>query len=192
MKLANAMPEDKFTYKPTPPQRNYGEQILHIAEANVNQMGRLVPKAAAPTIDMKATAKAAILKALEESFDYGGAALKEQTDQTLLQPAETTRFDRFMGPSTRARVVSYIMGHTWDIYGQMVVYVPAQRHHAAGQSAAMRAARPPISPRLLPPSVMAGAGLLVRDLDGIVALDANPALRNLLITQSYHDLSLRA
>jgi uncharacterized damage-inducible protein DinB len=63
------------------------------------------------------------VKALEDSFDYGMAALKEQTDQTLLQPAEITRFDRFMGPSTRARAVWYVMGHTEDIYGQMVVYV---------------------------------------------------------------------
>ncbi len=123
MKLAAAMPEEKFGFKPTAPQRNYGEQILHIAQANVIQMGRLAPKTAAPDIDMKATAKAAILKALETSFDYGAAALEEQTDQSLLQPAETTRFDRFMGPSTRSRVVSYVMGHTWDIYGQMVVYV---------------------------------------------------------------------
>ena len=32
-------------------------------------------------------------------------------------------------------------------------------------------------------------GLLIADLDRIVALDDNPVLRNLLITQSYHDLS---
>jgi uncharacterized damage-inducible protein DinB len=123
MKLANAMPEEKFGFKPTPPQRSYGEQILHIAEANVIQMGRLAAKAPAPAVNMKATSKAEILKALEDSFDYGIAVLKEQTDQTMVQPAETTRFDRFMGPSTRVRVVSYVMGHTWDIYGQMVVYV---------------------------------------------------------------------
>ena len=123
MKLAAAMPEEKFSYKPTPAQRNYGEQILHIAEANVVQMGRLAAKAPAPAIDMKAAAKATILKALGDSFDYGSAALREQTDQTMLLQAETTRFDRFMGPSTRARVVSFVMGHTWDIYGQMVVYV---------------------------------------------------------------------
>ena len=123
MKLADAMPEEKYGYKPTMPQRNYGEQVLHIAEANVIQMGRLAPKEVAPTINMKATSKAEILKALEASFDYGAAALKEQTDSTMVQAAETTRFDRFMGPSTRARVVAFIMGHTWDIYGQMVVYV---------------------------------------------------------------------
>lgn len=123
VKLANAMPEDKFGFKPTPAQRNYGEQILHIAEANVIQMGRLAAKAPPPVVNMKATSKAEILKALEDSFDYGVAVLKEQTDQTMVQAAGNTRFDRFMGPSTRVRVVSYVMGHTWDIYGQMVVYV---------------------------------------------------------------------
>src|SRR4029453_3306516 len=54
VKLANVMPEDKFRFKPTPPQRDYGEQILHIAEANVVQMGRLGAKVTPPTINMKA------------------------------------------------------------------------------------------------------------------------------------------
>jgi uncharacterized damage-inducible protein DinB len=123
MKIASAMPDDKFHYKPTAAQRDYGEQVLHIAEANVVQMGRLASRAAAPSINMKATSRTEILKALADSFDYGIAALKEQTDATMLQAAESTRFDRFMGPSTRARVVWFVIGHTWDIYGQMVVYV---------------------------------------------------------------------
>jgi hypothetical protein len=38
MKIAAAMPGEKFGFKPTPAQRTWGEQILHIAEANVNQM----------------------------------------------------------------------------------------------------------------------------------------------------------
>ena len=41
IKIANAMPEDKFGFRATPAQRTWGEQILHIAQANVNQMGRL-------------------------------------------------------------------------------------------------------------------------------------------------------
>ena len=123
MKISEAMPEEKFAYRSTPPQRTWGEQILHVAQANVNQMGRLGSKATPPEINMKATSKAEILKALADSFDFGTAALKEQTDQTMLLTAETTRFDRFMGPSTKARVVYYVIGHTWDIYGQMVVYL---------------------------------------------------------------------
>jgi len=46
MKISEAMPADKFDYRATPPERTWGEQILHVAEANVNQIGRLGPKAA--------------------------------------------------------------------------------------------------------------------------------------------------
>ncbi len=123
MKISEAMPDDKFGYRATPAERTWGEQILHVAEANVNQIGRLGPKAMAPVINMKATSRSEILKALADSFDYGTAALNEQTDQTMVDAASNTRFDRFMGPSVKARVVYYVIGHTWDIYGQMVVYL---------------------------------------------------------------------
>ena len=66
LKIAEAMPEDRFGYRPTPPQRTFGEQILHIAEANVNQMGRFGSTVVAPAINMKATTKADILKALAD------------------------------------------------------------------------------------------------------------------------------
>ncbi len=123
MKMSEAMPEEKFGYKATPPERTWAEQILHVAEANVNQIGRLGPKAMPPVVNMKATSRAEILKALADSFDYGTAALNEQTDRTMVEAATSTRFDRFMGPSVKARVVYYVIGHTWDIYGQMVVYL---------------------------------------------------------------------
>ncbi len=123
MKISAAMPEEKFSFRATPAERTWGEQILHIAEANVVQMGRYASKARPPSINMKATSKADILKALEDSFDFGTEALNDQTDQTMLAQAETTRYDRFMGPSTKVRVVYYVIGHTWDIYGQMVVYL---------------------------------------------------------------------
>ncbi len=123
MKIAAAMPEDKFSYRATPAERTWGEQILHVAEANIVQMGRLGAKAPPPAYNMKATSRAEILRTLEASFDFGAAALKEQTDQSMLAQAGSTRFDRFMGASTKTRVVYYVMGHTWDIYGQMAVYL---------------------------------------------------------------------
>ena len=123
LKIAAAMPEEKFGYRPTPAQRTWGEQILHIAEANVNQMGRLGSTTPAPTIDMTLTTPAGILESLADSFDYGTAVLKEQTDETLIQQAGDARFGRSLGRSARIRVVYYVVGHTWDIYGQMVVYL---------------------------------------------------------------------
>ena len=119
MKIAEAMPEDKFSYRPTGPQRTYGEQILHVAGANIGFLGSLGGNATAPTINREATAKAEIVKALADSFDYGTAVINEQSDETMLQLVDA----RFLGESTRARVISFLLGHTWDIYGQMAVYL---------------------------------------------------------------------
>jgi uncharacterized damage-inducible protein DinB len=122
MKAADAMPAAMYDYRSTPAQRTFGEQVLHVAEANVIQLGRLGSKLAPPPVNMRATSKPDILKILSDSFDYGTAVLEEQTDQSLLLPADESRYS-FGGPSTRARVVFFVIGHTWDIYGQMVVYL---------------------------------------------------------------------
>jgi uncharacterized damage-inducible protein DinB len=124
VKISNEMPEDKFGYKSTPPQRSYGEQILHVAGANVGFLGALGGSAKAPMIDMKATKKADIIKSLEDSFDYGTALINEQTDQTMIGTVQA----RFLGASTRARVVYFLIGHAWDIYGQMAVYLRLNGH----------------------------------------------------------------
>ena len=119
MKIANEMPADKFTFKSTPPQRSYGEQILHIATTNVRFVELLGGKTKAPAINDKATSKAEILKAMADSFDYGAAVIDEQTPESMLQTVPA----RFMGPSTRSRVLYFLISHTQDIYGQMVVYL---------------------------------------------------------------------
>src|SRR6266853_5154030 len=89
MKIADAMPEEKFSYKSTPPQRDYGQQILHIANGNVMYLRFFAGKAPAPAISRTATAKAEILTALGDSFDYGTALIKEQTDQSMMQTIQT-------------------------------------------------------------------------------------------------------
>ena len=120
MKIADAMPEEKFSYKSTPAQRDYGQQILHIAGANVMYLRFFGGKPTPPTVNRTATGKAEILKALADSFDYGTALIKEQTDQSMMQTVQT---NPYLGPSSRARVIYFLIGHTWDIYGQMAVYL---------------------------------------------------------------------
>ena len=119
-KIASAMPEDKYAFKATPPQRSFGEHVLHIAQINMMVLQTLGSKAAAPPINMKATSKAEVMKAMADSFDYGTAILKEQTDQTM---AGGVSGPPWMGPSTRARIFEFLVGHTQDTYGQMVVYL---------------------------------------------------------------------
>jgi uncharacterized damage-inducible protein DinB len=122
MKIADAMPEGKFGYKSTPPQRNYGEQVMHVALTNVELLKVLGGKATAPTFSAEsAKTKEDMLKALAASYDYGTALLNEESEATIGQPMKDS--PAWLGPSTRARIVWTLLAHTMDIYGQMAVYL---------------------------------------------------------------------
>src|SRR5271154_383682 len=87
-KIAKEMPEEKYTYKSTPAQRDYAAQVLHIASVNV-MLGQMIGgKATPPAIDAKATKKADAIKAMDDSFDYLLALANEQTDQTMLDTVQ--------------------------------------------------------------------------------------------------------
>jgi uncharacterized damage-inducible protein DinB len=120
MKIADAMPEDKFGYKSTPAQRSYGEQIMHVATVNVDLLKVVGGTATPPSFTAdSAKTKADILKALAESYDYGIALLNDQTDAGMTEAINAA----FLGPSTRGRMFWFLLGHSMDVYGQMVVYL---------------------------------------------------------------------
>ncbi len=117
--LANAMPEDKFGFKPTPAQRSFGEHVLHIAQVNLMLTGALGGKTPAPAVNMKATSKADVIKVMSDVFDYSAKVIAEFNNTSIQETIQAA----FLGPSTRARVMYFLVGHTQDTYGQMVVYV---------------------------------------------------------------------
>lgn len=118
--IADAMPADKFTYKSTPAQRDYGQQVMHVVQVNQGLLGTLGGKTPAPAINLKATSKADVVQALRQSYDYGEALFKEFNDAAWVQPVMGPRF---MGQATRVRIASFAMSHAMDIYGQMAVYL---------------------------------------------------------------------
>ena len=120
VKMAEAMPESKYSFKATPAQRDFGGHVMHIAQINMMVLKTLGSNVAAPAINEKAASKADTIKAMSDSFDYGTAILNEQTDQTM---AGSIQGPPWMGPSTRARIYAFLIGHTQDTYGQMVVYL---------------------------------------------------------------------
>jgi uncharacterized damage-inducible protein DinB len=126
MKIANEMPAEGYSFKPTPPQETFGRRVVHIAVGGNRFLETLGGKMAAPKVDAASAAmtKAAAMKALADSFDYGTAILKEQTDRTMLEAVNAP----FLGSSSRARVFTFVIGHTWDLYGQLAVYLRLQGH----------------------------------------------------------------
>lgn len=119
--IVEAMPEDKFSFKPTPAQQTFGERVMHVATTDLFILQTLGGKTPAPMINTRATSKADILAALKQTFDYGEAVIKEFNDQ---QWVERVTPPPFMGPSaSRLRIVYFDMQHSEDLYGQFVVYV---------------------------------------------------------------------
>src|SRR5690242_18811719 len=86
MKIADAMPPEGYSFRPTPPQETFGRRVVHIGVGANRFLQGLGSKVPAPVIDAGTAAmtKESAMKAMADVFDYGTAILKEQTDQTML------------------------------------------------------------------------------------------------------------
>jgi uncharacterized damage-inducible protein DinB len=118
---AGAMPADKYSFKPVPEEQTFGERVLHVAQVNVSLLEGLGAKTPAPAIDPKATSKAEAMAALQKVGEYGIAVIKEFSEPQLMARVASPWF---MGPmSTRQRILYFLMMHSQDTYGQLVVYL---------------------------------------------------------------------
>jgi hypothetical protein len=97
----DAMPADKFGYKPTPDQMSFGHLVIHITETN-NSLCAKVADVPAPKVDeLKETdSKDKLLAAAKGSFDFCTDALSKMDDSKLGDSVELFgghQFPRAMG-----------------------------------------------------------------------------------------------
>jgi|SRR5580692_5749886 hypothetical protein len=115
----DAMPADKFSYKPTPDQITFGHLVVHITESN-NSMCSKIADVPAPKIEeLKETdPKDKLLAAARASFDFCSTALANADDSKLGDPMD---FGRIQGP--RAMAVFFLSGGWADHYGAAAMYL---------------------------------------------------------------------
>ena len=116
VELAEAMPEEKLGFKATPEERTFGEQLVHLSEANFTLMGRIA--GASPPEATHPKTRAEILKALADSFDNGDGVLAKLTDTAAVEPIKAGAVE-----TTRLRIAVVAMTNCYDHYGQLVVYL---------------------------------------------------------------------
>lgn len=120
IRTAEAMPEDKWNFTTTEPQRTFGQQVMHIIQVDSKLLAGLGAKTPAPQINLSATSKADVMAALRQSLEYGLAIIKEFDDAGLLERVNGL----FLGPSaSRVRIINFSIAHSQDVYGQLVVYL---------------------------------------------------------------------
>ena len=124
--LADAMPEDKWSFKPTQGAftnaRTFGEQVKHVACANFAFAGKLLGETPPAHCDTggpdPAKTKAELMKYLKDSFSKMDQAIAATNDKNMLEPVK--------GPyagDNRLSTLNVAIWHISDHYGQLVEYV---------------------------------------------------------------------
>jgi uncharacterized damage-inducible protein DinB len=144
--LAQAMPQEKYTWRPAPGVRSVSEVYLHVAAGN---FGLTALAGAAPEPSFKfqgyeksTTDKAKIIEQLNASFDYARNGIEKMSEADLLKPL------KFQDQSTVGDMLVHIVAHAHEHLGQSIAYarmngvVPpwtaAMQQRQQGQSAPPR------------------------------------------------------
>ena len=120
-RLAEAIPADKFNWRPNPDVRSFAEVFLHVSAANYN----LYKLVGAPTpaglelkgIEKSTTDKAKVIATLKDSFAHAKAAIKAMPHADL-----DKSLDWFGGKNTQRGVLLFIVRHAAEHLGQSIAY----------------------------------------------------------------------
>ena len=117
IKAAEKMPEEAYSFKPTPEMQSFGERIAHIA----NQIGTCsaLTGERKPSQATGKTAKADLVAALKASFDACDAAWESINDKSAMEMVAGR------GGQQRAKL-SVLIGnttHNTEMYGYISVYM---------------------------------------------------------------------
>jgi uncharacterized damage-inducible protein DinB len=118
-RTADKVPENLYSFKPTPEVRSLGQILGHVADSQFQICSAAAgEKAPQSGIEKSMTTKAQLTKALQESTAYCDGVLAKM-DEKL--GAEAIKF--FGGMQPRIMVLSFNVAHDFEHYGNLVTYM---------------------------------------------------------------------
>jgi DinB superfamily len=115
-----AMPADKFGYKPTADQMTFGHLVAHMVESNNLFCSKTASVAAPKVNEVKETdGKDKLVAALKASFDFCDGALAKMDDSKLGEMTEGFGGHQF----SRARFALILAGSWADHYAEAAMYL---------------------------------------------------------------------
>ena len=119
VKAAQEMPEENYSFKPTPEVRSFGQVVAHVADAQYGFCGAATADSTkGPGVEKNITAKADIIKALQDAVAYCNKAFDGLTDA---KGAEIIKF--FGHPTPKLTILDFNTAHTDEHYGNIVTYL---------------------------------------------------------------------
>jgi hypothetical protein len=117
LKAADAMPEDGYSFTPTPAERNFGGWVAHVADAQTGTCSRVAGSPKQINAASK-TSKADLVAALKDSFDTCDAVYLALSDANAGDSIAGGR-----GPGVRLTLLAGNVAHDNECYGSMAVYL---------------------------------------------------------------------
>ena len=119
VKAAEKMPEENYSYKPTPEVRSFGQIVGHVADAEYMFCSIVTGDGTKPPgIEKSKTTKTDLVKALNDAFAYCDKAYDGMTD------AHATDVVKFFGQDmAKLTILSINSAHGDEHYGNMVTYM---------------------------------------------------------------------
>jgi uncharacterized damage-inducible protein DinB len=120
-RLAEAIPAEKYTWRPAPDVRSFAEVFLHVSAANFN-LYKLVGTPPPAGLDLKnleksTTDKAKVMATLKDSFAHARKAITAMPDADL-----DKSMDWFGGKNTQRGILLFIVRHAAEHLGQSIAY----------------------------------------------------------------------
>jgi uncharacterized damage-inducible protein DinB len=119
--LAQAVPADKFTWRPAPGVRSIAEVYLHIANANYGYAKELGTIPAheydAKGFEQSTTDKAKIIDEMNKSFAYAHAAIDKMANADFKKP-----MPKFGPDANEGDIVYLLVTHAHEHLGQSIAY----------------------------------------------------------------------
>ena len=116
---AQKMPEENYSFKPTPEVRTFGQLVGHVADASYTFCSQAIGEAnPAKDIEKTKTSKADLVAALKDGVAYCNKAFESMTDAKGSQIVKLFTFDL-----AKLTVLSINTAHTDEHYGNMVTYL---------------------------------------------------------------------
>jgi uncharacterized damage-inducible protein DinB len=121
LRLAEAIPADKYTWRPASDVRSFAEVFLHVSAANYN-IYKLVGTPPPAGVDMKGlekstTDKTKVIATLKDSFAHAHKAITAMPDADL-----DKSLDWFGGKNTERGVLLFVVRHAAEHLGQSIAY----------------------------------------------------------------------
>jgi uncharacterized damage-inducible protein DinB len=120
-RLAEAIPAEKYTWRPAADVRSFAEVFLHVSAANFN-LYKLVGTPPPAGFDVKGfekstTDKAKVIATLKDSFAHAKKAITSMPDADLEKS-----MDWFGGKNTERGILLFVVRHAAEHLGQSIAY----------------------------------------------------------------------